>query len=61
MKVTSEELPQVGELGKYDEETKKYTLVYFTISNLSEKHFRATVSQSSIYDEGTVFDFYRQE
>ena len=61
MKVISEELPQVGELGKCDEETKKYTLVYFNISNLSEKHFRATVSQSSIYDEGTVFDFYRQE
>ena len=61
MEIISEEIPEIGELGKESEEMGKYKLVVFELSDMSEKHFRATVLRSSIYEEGTVFDFYRQE
>lgn len=66
MTVISEELPEIGEYGKYHEEIRNYTLVYFYVSNLDDKHFKASVSEyymceNSIYEAGTVFDFYRQE
>ena len=61
MNVISSDIPKVGEYGKYYEEVEKYTLIRFAISDIEDNHFKVNVTQSSIYDEGTVFDFYRQE
>ena len=66
MTVISKELPQVGEYGKYNEEIRNHTLVCFYVSDMDEKHFKASVSkyyicENSIYGEGTFFDFYRQD
>ena len=61
MDVISADIPQVGEYGKYYEEVEKYTLVRFAISDIEDNHFKATVTQSSIYEVGTVFVLYKQE
>ena len=61
MDVISTDIPQVGEYGKYYEEVEKYTLVHFEISDIEDNHFKVTVTQSSIYEVGTVFVLYKQE
>ena len=57
--LVSEDLPSTTDdfYKTYDE----YVLVYFDVQYVSKTHFIATVTYSTIFEEGTVFDFYRTD
>ena len=49
---------------KYDRqemESFNYQIAYFDIDYISNKHFKAIVAGSTIFEVGTVFDFYRTD
>ena len=61
MRIMSDDMPKDGEEGEFDNDLSTYTIANFKISYISNKHFKATVTDSPIYEVGTVFDFYRTD